>query len=313
MTSKKIFAAISGILFFAFLQQPVFADNSGSASLQVSPVQQKIEITPGTTYHGIFSVQNVGSSALEYSLSVSPYQVINENYDPDFSTINTYTQIANWITFDYTTGTLEPGTNVDIPYTIDVPADAPESGQYAILMASSNDYARSNSAGANISVVGAVGTILYAHVSGETHESGSLLKNDVDFLSIGSPITATAIVQNSGNIDFETTSTLKITRLLNGYTVYDNSETPSVQNVIPESSRLLINTWEDTPKLGLFKVSQTISFLDQSYTTEKIVFACPVWLIIAVAVIICLVLILAAMTIVSHLHRHHSIKFSSIR
>lgn len=265
-------------------------------TLQVSPTRHKITLEPGNEYSDSISIQNLSNEDFEYKMSIRPYQAQDILYHPDFSTENNYTQITKWISFAEPVGTLAAHSSKKIEYTIKVPADVPAGGQYAVIVAETPAQANPGA----IELISSVGSLLYAHVGGDTREVGNLISQQIWPLQVSSPITAESTIENTGNVDFDVTTTLQITKVFSKNTVYDNSEDPLVQTVLPNSKRLIISTWNETPKLGFFEVTQTIAFLGQNHSIKSLVLVCPLWLVLVIATIIVLIIILVIYYVVLH-------------
>ncbi len=276
-----------GALTYAFNTQNVAAEQA-PIHLQVSPVKQKISLTPGSSYTGTFKVQNVGTQQFNYSVSATPYSVTNEQYNPDYTSVTTYSQMADWITFDKKTekGTLQPGTSVDVKYYVNVPKDAPAGGQYAALMAQTDS---GNADNATIAVVHRVGMILYAAVPGETNANGEIIKNTVNSFYFNPPLTVSSLVKNTGNIELTAKYHVKIYPFFSNEAIFntdDAEEGAYDRDVVPETSRFNSITWEQAPTIGLFSVEQTIEFADKTSTVHKLVLICPLWLLFIIFALI---------------------------
>ena len=210
--------------------------------------------------------------------------MINEDYSPSYEGLTNYTQIAEWITFDTktATGKLQPGTSVDVAYTVNVPKDAPAGGQYAALMAQTED---GNDANATVAVVHRVGMILYAAVPGDTHETGEIIKNTVNTFYFNPPLTVSSLVKNTGNVEQTANYTVKIYPLFSNEAVFSTEENRAGENqldIIPDTSRFNSITWEGAPRIGIFSVEQTIEFAGQVSTNKKLVLICPLWLLFVI-------------------------------
>lgn len=264
--------------------QPVSAVQPGDVVMQLQPVEQEIELTPGQHYTGTVSVQNIGRLAFSIQLSVKPYQVLSENYDPDFSTENSYTQLHNWITFPETRYVLQPGEKLAIPFLVDVPLDVPGGGQYAAIIVETRDGIDEN---ATLKVVSQLASLLYAHVAGEEHIGGVLMAHSLPGFLLGSSFTSSMTVKNDGNVDFRATQTLTIHDFFTNRQVFSADSVDekgqhigkSSPVILPATSRTNRLTWPGAPQLGVFRATQTISFLDQNYTFTRIVIICPLWLV----------------------------------
>ena len=103
---------------------------------------------------------------------------------------------------------------------------------------------------------------------------------------LSSPFTARVTVKNDGNVDFRVTHTLDIYNFFTNQPVLSSDAVSSdgtnvgraTPIILPATSRANALTWDGAPELGLFRAVQKISFLDQEYTYEQVVFLCPTWL-----------------------------------
>ncbi len=257
----------------------------GDIVIQVNPADQEVELTPGESTDSQVKVTNLGRLPFSFTPLAKPYQVLNDSYDPDFATENSYTKLHSWLTFEQSEYHLEPGAEVIVNFHIEVPEDAPAGGQYAAVILETRD---SMDVAATFQTINQIASLLYAHVAGETHEMGLLMTHSIPFLRLSSPIITTTNIKNDGNIDFRASHTMTIwnfftgEEIINGETVANDGTTPGSSNppILPATSRFNQLSWDGTPALGLFRVRQTISFLDEDYTFEQLVFVCPFWLVL---------------------------------
>ena len=287
-----ILAAVTFGTYVFITNNNAHAEERPGILLQVSPTKQKLSLTPGSSYVGTFKVHNAGAAPFHYSVSATPYSVTNDNYSPDYTGLTNYTQIAEWITFDKAaeTGLLQPGEIAEVAYTVNVPKDAPAGGQYAALMAQTED---GNDENATVAVIHRVGMILYAAVPGETRESGEIVKNNVNTFYFNPPLTVSSLVKNTGNVEQTATYTVKIYPLFSNEAVFSNEEKPDKEkqlDIIPETSRFNSITWEGAPHIGIFSVEQTIEFAGQVSTNKKLVLICPLWLLFIIFALLFLII-----------------------
>ncbi len=286
---KVLFVALLSVATFGicnlFTTNTVYADQTDRHPilLQISPTKQKISLTPGSSYVGSFIVHNAGTQPFTYSVSATPYSVTNEAYNPNYTDLAQYSQMSEWITFDESTrtGTIEPGTMVDVGFTVNVPTDVPSGTQYAALMAQTDS---GNAEDATVAVIHRVGMILAATVPGETRDTGEIIKNNVSSFYFAPPVTMSSLVKNTGNIEQTATYTYKIYPLFSNEALYNNEENPQKLDIIPDTSRFNSMTWEGAPQLGIFWMEQTIDFAGEVNTVGKLVLICPLWLLIIVIV-----------------------------
>lgn len=256
--------------------------------LQISPAKQDIgELKPGETKSGSFKVQNTGSKEFSFKVGVFPYTVSDESYTPNYDQESKYTDIVKWVTFSKDTGTVQPGEEVVVEYKIVVPKDVPAGGQYAILAAETTGD-ESSASGTGIVAVRRVGMLLYSEVEGETRRTGSVQENNIPGILFNPPISGTSIVENTGNVHTQAEYVLQVFPLFSDEEVYTNEENPTTLTILPETRRFNTVSWEGAPRLGIFKVKQTVKIFDEVSVTEKLVFLCPIWfLFIVLAVIFC--------------------------
>lgn len=290
---NKYFLALLGVLMASAVffgeTNATFAAEIPDYRLQISPAREDIgELEPGETYTKTLHVQNTGAKSFDFKLSVSPYSVADENYAPQTQE-NQYTDIVSWIKFSKTTGTVDPNGDVEIAYTVTVPADVPTGGQYAMLTAEITNIDE-NLATSGITTINRVGMLLYSNVKGNTRKTASIPENKIPSILFNPPVSATSIVENSGNTHATARYVLQVYPLFGDEEVYTNEENPAELTILPETRRLNTITWPNAPHLGIFRVKQTVTIFNETSTTEKLVFLCPIWfLFIIIALIFCII------------------------
>lgn len=290
----KIFQKISKVLMgVALVSACIFAgaaqahaDEVPEYRIQMSPARNDIgELKPGETYTGTFMVQNTGTKSFDFVVGVTPYSVVDEQYSPDYDSKNQYTDIADWVTFSKRSGTVDPNKEEEVAYTIRVPADVPAGGQYAMLYAEI-EANEDNTSGAGIAVSRRVGMLLYSNVQGNTRKTAAIDENKIAGILFNPPITATSIVHNTGNTHARATYVLQVYPLFSSEEVYTNEENPVTLTILPETRRFNSVAWEGAPRLGIFKVKQTVTIFGETSTTEKVVFLIPLWFLFLILLII---------------------------
>ena len=283
-----VFIAICSLGAFS-INHPVSAVEKSDKPIhmEISPAKQKLKLERGQSFVSSFKVRNIGTEKFTYKVSVAPYTVVDENYESKYNdTSSTYTYMANWVTFDdkLKEGTLEPGTFVDVPFTVTVPKDAPNGGQYAAIMTKTSDGNDPNSI---IQTVNSLAMILYADIAGDTRTGGSIINNTINSFVFQPPISATSTIENTGNVESTATCIMKVWPLGSGETVFNNEESQGrFIDIIPSTRRFNVISWEGAPSIGIFTVEQTIEFLGQTSTAKKLVIICPLWLLLIFGIII---------------------------
>lgn len=256
----------------------------------ILPMSQNFTLVPGETYTGSITVVNPVNSTSDfaYSVSVSPYNVIGEDYQADISNVSAYSKIADWITIDNPTGSVKPNESQEINFTINVPADAAAGGQYAAIMVSS-DPSKQESEGVSINNVFALGSIIYADVEGEVTHEGSILQNNIPEFSTVTPVAVSALLDNHGNVHENAIFALNVTNALTGEKIFPTDEDQNnhfSEIVMPETTRYITRNIDNLPTLGIVKVEQTIYYNNEVSTVSKNIVLCPIWFFFLVALVI---------------------------
>jgi hypothetical protein len=252
-------------------------------AIQVIPTTQKLDLTPGASISGMVKVANVGTQPFSYEVYASPYQMTDEQYrQPDYERETTRTQISRWITFERTSGELSSLETDTIAYTINVPANVPAGGQYAVIFAETQTL---ENAGGGVQIKRRVGTLVYGHLAGETQETGELIGHKLKRWWWQPPVTLYTTVANSGNTDFEVTATTKATSIFGKLYPSEHKN----YTILPETRREEPFTIPDLPALGIYKISQSLTFLQEQAEFERWVFVVPLWALILIIGLIVLI------------------------
>lgn len=308
MARKILFALLTILSGLNMMAQPTSAVSSSEVSMALSPATQNISLTPGQEYTGKIIIINTGTVGFDFGLKTTPYQVDSETYDLDFDTNNVYTQLYTWISFPQDTYHIEPEQTIEVSYNVNVPESAAGGGQYATVMAYATNLDGSDNA---VQVIPQVASLIYGRVNGpEMMPEGEVAEQSIPGFLLNGPLEITETVYNTGNVDFKVYHAVTITDFFSGDVLLDpdtktegGTELGSATTVVlPGTSRQQTLVWENTPKIGIVKVKQTIRFLDDEINTERIVIFCPLWLIFSVLILIVLAIL---WIILAARHRKH--------
>ena len=307
--AKNLIAA--GILAIGLLAYPltgiVWADSN---SMTVSPPYQKMILTPGETYTNSISVSNSVNSTrdLKYSLAVGSFSQ-KKGADPDAKddygsldhiSVSSYNQIMEWIKLDKESGTIAPGESENIGYSIEVPENAPGGGQYAtILVIDETTSGLPGEGNISIDQKFQFASIIYAEVAGETRTEGEIMSNDISPFLLSSPLEATSMVKNNGNVHTMAQYTLQVWPMFGDEEICTNEEEPETSLILPETERYHSQTC-DLPSVGIFRAKQVVKIFGEESTVEKMVVICPLWLLFLIVFVIAALIIWLVMRIRAH-------------
>lgn len=261
----------------------------GNNSFTVLPMSQRFSLEPGKTYSGSLSIVNPADATddFHYSVSVSPYGVMGEEYTADLVTMTNRSEIVKWIKIEEPTGRVKPNETKEVKFTITVPQNAPAGGQYAAIAVSSNEDVAA-SEGVAVNNVFELASLVYATVSGTTEHKGEILENNFPGFVVSAPITLSAKISNEGNIHEDATFVITVKNFFTGEVILPTEDNEGHYNelIMPESTRDITREVNDLPALGVVKVSQTIYYLGDVKSVEKNVIICPIWFMFLVGLTI---------------------------
>lgn len=294
---KKIMV---GVLVFCTclgtISRSVYADSN---SMTVSPPYQKVILTPGETYRNSLMVSNASGSTrdLKYAVEVGSFsqhkndESVDDYGSVDHVSISSYNQIMDWIKIDKEKGTVAPGDQAEIGYTIEVPENAPAGGQYATILVI-DETTKSDPDDGNVTIdqTFQFASVIYAEVAGKTDKIGEILDNSIPSFLLNGPLTAESMVKNRGNVHTDAEYVLQVWPLFSNEEICTNEEKPETSLILPDTERYHAQTC-DLPSMGIFKAKQTIRIFDETSVVERTIIVCPLWLLfVLLFVIIALVI-----------------------
>lgn len=251
----------------------------------VSPMTQKITLKPGETYKGEVRVSNPAAATenFYYKAELRPYFVKDDNYEKDFETVSDWSRIVEWTTLENDTGVLKPNEAKKITFTVEVPHTAPGGGQYMMIGVSSDPPVDANE---NFAVqnVYEMASLVYVEVEGEINHSGRIVENEIpSFVATDKPYVSTKI-NNTGNVHETAEITITIKNNITGETILpkEGKENTFESVIMPETTRTIKREIGDLPPLGIFEISESVSYMGGEMSTTSVVLLCPVWFIVLV-------------------------------
>ncbi|MBR3386124.1 hypothetical protein IKG68_00935 [Candidatus Saccharibacteria bacterium] len=258
-----------------------------SKAFTVLPMSQDIYLEAGKTFTGSITVANPADASGDfyYAVSVSPYSVVDENYTADLATMSDRSAIVKWIEVENPTGVLKPNESVKVNFKINVPLDAPSGGQYAAIAVRSNEEA-TGTGGVSVQNVFELASLLLANVAGETKHEGQILENKIPgFITNGSP-TVTALLTNDGNVHETAKVKLQVKNAITNEVMFprDGQSDEFIELVMPGSTRYITRSLDDLPALGIYSVTQDISYLGGNSYNSAVMVSCPIWFLVLMIV-----------------------------
>lgn len=300
---------------------------AGQISISISPVTEEFQLNSNSMYEGVLNVTNAGSEPFDFEVFSAPYSFsmseTNNGYTPNYTNENSYTQIARWITIkdqagnyvssvkdeegtEHPTFSAAPGETVAVEYRINTPDNIPAGGQYAALFAQTLPK-ESNSSGINALAN------LGMKVFGRSEEGEAVQSADIYDLAIKNTIeketdveengqtvqktttlghiNASAMVKNTGNLDFSAKGVLKVTDIFGAGVYYETPEGAAQVSIIPESELPISDEWQDTPSIGLYRVNWTVTAGEDVKSIETVILLMPPYVIIITIILLTIIIV----------------------
>ncbi len=265
-----------------------------NSQLEISPVTSSVVLKAGTSIDYALVVTNRGDEEISFTAYAKPYSVLNEDYDIDFSEDTPRTQLSRWISFvnpDGSTtnkyeGKVPADGQIALTYRITVPEDIPAGGQYsAIFIQADNNNNQSDVS--SIGTVTRLGAVVYGRTNGDTEERAEIAEYDIPGFMFSGPITATSIVRNSGNTDFNVEYSFSVTSIT-GTELFREEK---INAVLPDTSRKTSFEWKNTQPMGIFNVTYRVKASDQIREETRVVIILPIYMLIIAIFILTLLII----------------------
>lgn len=279
-------------------------------NISISPVSNVLQIASNSTYTDEIEIKNDGDDDMNVEVYAAPYSYVyseeEDVYKLGFNKENNFTQISRWITFKDAGGswvekaeyTIGPKSSYKVEYKVSTPESVPAGGQYAVIFAHTLNGVVSSS---GIRTEASPGLIIY----GRSTEGETIIKSEIRDMTIQQNVTdangsrnnfyASAKIKNTGNVDFSAYGTMTVTGIFGGKK-YETPQERARLSVIPESELTVSDEWENSPGMGIYKVSWTVNAGEESQTIERIIFVNPI--VIIIITIILLTIIIALIIIV---------------
>jgi len=293
--------AIVGGLFFS-ASFVAHAQNSAGIKIQPSIIEEKVD--PGQIITGVLRVTNMTDGEQTYTVLKKNVSSVGEDGKPVFSKQQDETglELTSWITVSESTVTVGPNEQKEVPYTINVPANAPPGGHFGAIFFVV-EAGRPSEIGASVGFE--VGSIINLQVSGDIVEDVQIREFSTSKLLYGEPaVLFTTRVENRGNILARPRGTLEIKNMF-GKKVATLRVNDQAGGVVPNSERSFEVQWEgEGVQFGRYDAVMSLVYGDDvSHTISRVLafWILPLNIILPVLGISLVVLLVIYMGIKIHI------------
>jgi len=251
-----------------------------SSAITVGPAKLEYKTDPGQTTQGFLTLKNEGNTTQTFYPS---FERFTENTNGEKIFTKEISDLATWFRMPSSVD-LKDGESKQIPFTIEVPADAPPGGHFAVIWWS----AAPPNSNEPVAIVTRAGILVYMTVSGNISESGQITSFGTDRrLYFGLPISFTLSFHNGGNIYEKPRGNLRVTNIF-GAVKADLPVNQFGGQILPGNDKTFSMNWEGSGFFfGPYEATLNLSFGDKTATdTYWFILMSPLALIIFILLII---------------------------
>lgn len=277
------------------------ADENAVAGLVVSPPLTEKEVNPGNTFDGKVKITNPNANTdLSVDISIQDFKANGENGEQTFvdPAENQSFSLGTWVSIESNV-VLKANEVKEIPYTVNIPANAEPGGHYGVIFFVPKTLSSNNINGSGVMTVPKIGSLLLFTVPGEISYSGTIKEftiNNTFFSNSSNKVLFTTRFENTGSNHVKPQGSIVIKNVL-GKEVANINVNEKMGNVLPQSIRKFENEWDKKYGFGLYKASATLAFGENGTATSELSFWIVPWKETAGAVVLLILLI----WILSHL------------
>jgi hypothetical protein len=265
--TKTTFAVLAALLLLVS-SLPVYAQSAGQG-LEISPPLIEKSGDPGSTQSFTIRVRNVTSATLVVTTTVDDFVANGEDGQAKLLLDNKETSpysVKGWATLPAQI-TLVKDEAKSVQIDLHVPKDAAPGGHYGVARFTG---APPGVEGSGVSLSASIGTLMLVNVSGQAKTSAKLVEfyttsngKKGAFFDKG-PYGFTERIQNTGNVHFKPTGTVRVTDW-RGHEVQVLSVNTTGGNVLPNSIRKFSQEMDKNKKLfGRYQAELNVQYSGQT-------------------------------------------------
>lgn len=215
-----------------------------SSALTLVPPSMEFSVQPGEKVESKIKLFNEEQNPISVFTSVSNFTAKGENGDPDFDFAEDLVGLADWIDVGAGPFTLQPGDRIEIPFSINVPANAEPGGHYASIFFGTDPSIRAEDGG-QVSIRSLIGSLIILRVAGDVREQAAIESfvpsdNRMSFSRL--PVSLELRIENQGNVHIRPQGKIVIKNLFGGETTQLTINEANGA-VLPDSVRRFESIW----------------------------------------------------------------------
>lgn len=264
LNSMKKNTAVVSFVFVATLIALFLSPGVSHAQVGISlfPIKFDITVAPGQTYSDTITVINPNNFPIGVQPEVENLAGGNQG-SIDLVETNIPHGLSAWITINKSEFTLAPQQQLQVPFSITVPADGEPGGHYGAILFRGLS---ATSTGAGVGISGRVGSVVLLNVPGGSSATGNIASftGPAAYTSHG-PLNFSFTVNNTGNTHFTPQGQITLSGPFFGSTVIPF--TPGI--VFPGYDRTFTASWPGRYAFGPLTATLSLTMPNNTSTVVQ--------------------------------------------
>jgi len=269
---KNKYRAVAVLITVAALVLPQLSLAQGSITLSVSPTLFDMTASPTQEWTSNVRVINANEVPLQIYTDVVNFSPSGEggqgSLAPVLAEESDGATLAEWITIDEAERLIPAEQTVSIPFTINVPEDAPPGGHFAAILIGTRSFDGAGGA-AQVETSQVVTALVFLRVAGDIDEAGQIRDFTTSRLISEAPAMDFSIrFENTGNVHLQPQGNITITNMWGRERgVLPINQNSQFGNVLPDSIRKYTFNWTGDwsfADIGRYKAVATLAYGDQA-------------------------------------------------
>lgn len=208
-------------------------------ALTITPIRYEISGDPGQVITEKMGLVNETSTTQTFYATFANFEAQGDTGSPSF--VEAKDDIGTWITTEQASVTLAPGAQKEIPFKINIPADAEPGGHFGVVFWGTSPGAQSG----QVSIGTKTGMLILLSVNGDVKEAAGLvdfqLHNNKHFYK-QLPVGFQYRFSNQGGDRVKPIGSVVVRSIL-GWRVKKVNANPYDGNVLPKTTRKFTTEW----------------------------------------------------------------------
>jgi hypothetical protein len=299
--------ALVGVVAAAIIAVPTaqtFAQQTNGSGLSISPTRTELSIKPGQAGTVSITIKNVTKGTVTAKALVNDFEADNTSGEPKLITDDTKRSSASIRDFliGFDDVELSAGQEKEVVIPVQIPSDASPGAYYGVVRYQAIPKTPGEQGAGQVALTASVGSLVLIEVPGNITEKIQIenvkpyLNGKSGAIFTKKPKQVGVQIKNLGNSFAKPFGQVQVLNMTNKqvYAYELNNSTPR-GNILPTSERTFLDDLKNIGMPGRYKISANISFGrgGEILNYETTFWYLPVWLLVAIAAILILLIVSA--------------------